>query len=73
MKGYGIFWNKSSFLVNTPIAGDSSRLKVKPRITKLLEKYKTLDDFRREMVCFQDQMELRKTNLLFNLAMNPMN
>jgi len=29
--------------------GDSSRLKVKPRITKLLEKYKTLDDFRREM------------------------
>jgi len=29
--------------------GDSSRLKVNPRITKLLEKYKTLDDFRREM------------------------
>lgn len=30
--------------------GDSTRLKVIPRITKLLEKYKTLDDFRREMV-----------------------
>ncbi|KAL5269455.1 hypothetical protein ACHWQZ_G003065 [Mnemiopsis leidyi] len=29
--------------------GDSNRLKVTPRITKLLEKYKTLDDFRREM------------------------
>lgn len=29
--------------------GDSSRLKVHPRITTLLEKYKTLDDFRREM------------------------
>ena len=30
--------------------GDSTRMKVNPRITKLLEKYKTLDDFRREMV-----------------------
>ncbi|XP_063684435.1 la-related protein 1-like [Bolinopsis microptera] len=29
--------------------GDSNRLKVTQRITKLLEKYKTLDDFRREM------------------------